>query len=528
MPPQRPPAGIPLEAWRQTARHSDIAETADEIARLVREHLPAAFLAVRRIDLDRRLLETVAAAACTASPPPSLRARTECSPEGLHELLAWCRQGATRRGVLRAGDALLDLAAPQGAAGGVIVGPLGEPDRPSGLLVALAGANGGFSRAHELLVASLLEPVAVALANDARLHELTRLREALEADKRALLSRLDRQDVSDAIVGAGTGLRTVLERVEQVARTDTPVLIVGETGTGKEVIARAIHSRSRRAAGPIVRVNCGAIPPGLVDSELFGHERGSFTGAVAARQGVFERADGGTLFLDEIGELPLEAQVRLLRVLQDGAFERVGGHRTLQVDVRMVAATHRDLQQMVAQRLFREDLWYRIGVFPIPLPPLRERVEDVPVLAAHFAWRAGNRLAGAPLVPTPQDAELLVAYHWPGNVRELAAVIERAAILGGGYRLDVAAALGGAAVSRDQHRTATPLAPATPLAASAPNPGVPVPLADAMARHIESALALTRGRIEGPRGAAAVLRINPHTLRARMRRLGVDWRRFRA
>jgi transcriptional regulator with GAF, ATPase, and Fis domain len=521
MVPQFPP-GVLLEAWRQTARHSDIAETADEIARVVREHLPAALLAVRRIDLDRRLLETVAVAACTASPAPSLRARTECSPDGLHQLLAWCRQGLTRRGVLHAGDPLLDLAAPEGTAGAAIVGPLGEPDRPSGLVVALAGTNAGFSRGHELLMASLLEPVTVALANDARLHELTKLREALEADKRALLSRLDRQDVSDAIVGAGTGLRTVLERVEQVAPTDTPVLILGETGTGKEVIARAIHSRSRRAAGPIVRVNCGAIPPGLVDSELFGHERGSFTGAVAARHGVFERADGGTLFLDEIGELPLEAQVRLLRVLQDGAFERVGGHRTLAVDVRVVAATHRDLQQMVAQRLFREDLWYRIGVFPIPLPPLRERLDDVPVLAAHFAWRAGNRLAGAPLVPTPQDAELLASYRWPGNVRELAAVIERAAILGGGHRLDVVGALGGFTVPRDQRPAATPLAP------TAPNPATTVPLADAMARHIEHALALTRGRIEGPRGAAAMLRINPHTLRARMRRLGLDWRRFRA
>ena len=508
--------------WRQAARHTDIAETLEGIGQLLRGRFPGRVLLVRRIDFDRRLIDTVAVAAPGGAPVPRMRPRTECPAERLHELLAWSRQGSSRSGSLDAGDPLLDTAAPDGARGAAMIAPLGARGRPSGLLVALAGSHRSFSAEHELLMDSLMEPVSVALGNDARLHELTRLREALEADKRALLSRLDREDVSDAIVGAGTGLRTVLERVEQVAYTDTPVLILGETGTGKEVIARAIHTRSRRALGPVVRVNCGAIPPGLVDSELFGHERGSFTGAISAREGVFERADGGTLFLDEIGELPLEAQVRLLRVLQDGAFERVGGQRTLRADVRIVAATHRDLQPMVAQRAFREDLWYRIGVFPIPLPPLRERVEDIPALAAHFAWRAGNRLAGAPLVLAPEEVELLVSYHWPGNVRELAAVIERAAILGGGHRLDVATALGGFAPPPGQARTTT-VPQREPLAASPP-----LPLADAMARHIEHALTLTHGRIEGPRGAAAMLRINPHTLRARMRRLGVDWRKFRA
>ncbi|MGH8721654.1 MAG: sigma-54 interaction domain-containing protein [Burkholderiales bacterium] len=357
------------------------------------------------------------------------------------------------------------------------------------------------------------------MINDARLQELTRLRKALEADNRALLSKLDRQDVADAIVGSGSGLRTVMERVEQVAHTDTPVLILGETGTGKEVIARAIHAQSRRASGPVVRVNCGALPPGLVDSELFGHERGSFTGAVSTRLGVFERADGGTLFLDEIGELPVEAQVRLLRILQDGTFERVGGQRSLSVDVRVVAATHRDLQEMVERKTFREDLWYRIGIFPIRLPSLRERPEDIPALAAHFGWRAGNRLGGGPLFLSPGDIELLVSYPWPGNVRELAAVIERAAILGDGRRLDVSGALGTSVRSVD----ARPREPAPSHA----NVGEVLPLGAAMARHIERALGITGGRIEGPRGAASLLGINPHTLRARMRKLGVNWRRFR-
>jgi transcriptional regulator with GAF, ATPase, and Fis domain len=315
-----------------------------------------------------------------------------------------------------------------------------------------------------------------------------------------------------------------MERVALVADSDVPVLILGETGSGKEVIARSIRARSRRAAGPFVRVNCGAIPPGLIDSELFGHERGSFTGATARRRGWFERADAGTLFLDEVGELPLEAQVRLLRVLQDGSVERVGGDQPVHVDVRVIAATHRDLPARVADGRFREDLWYRLAVFPIHLPPLRERLDDLPALATHFALRACERFGSRALAPTPADLERLAAYPWPGNVRELQSVIDRAVILGGGERLEVAAALGGAVPP--------------PRAGAAPAPAASEPgdagrgdrfpsLDEAMARHIEAALARSGGRIEGPEGAAQRLRINPHTLRARMRKLGVDPRRFR-
>jgi transcriptional regulator with GAF, ATPase, and Fis domain len=279
-----------------------------------------------------------------------------------------------------------------------------------------------------------------------------------------------------------------------------------------------------------LRVNCGAIPPGLIDSELFGHERGSFTGAVGERRGWFERAHGGTLFLDEIGELPLDAQVRLLRVLQDGTLERVGGHRQISVDVRIVAATHRDLQAMILERRFREDLWYRIAVFPIELAPLRDRAEDLPALAVHFALRAAKRFGTPPLLPSPRDLDLLVGYPWPGNVRELAAVMERAVILGNGRALEVERALGplppgrttsggaeGAVSSRGPERRGSPSAAGTPFAT----------LDQAMVRHIEVALVHTHGRIEGPYGAAALLDINPHTLRARMRKLRIDWRRHR-
>jgi DNA-binding NtrC family response regulator len=301
-------------------------------------------------------------------------------------------------------------------------------------------------------------------------------------------------------IGAETGLRDVMAQVAQVAPTTAPVLIFGETGSGKEVVARSIHERSERAHGPILRVNCGAISPELVDSELFGHERGSFTGAIAQRSGWFERADGGTLFLDEIAELPLAAQVRLLRVVQDGIFERVGGKQSLRVDVRIVAATHRDLGAMAERGAFRTDLWYRLNVFTIRLPPLRERQTDIPALVAHFAERSVRRLGASPLPLTDEDLALLRAYDWPGNVRELAAVIERAAILGEGRRLDIRRALG------------------NPVDAPSAFPT----LDDTIRRHIETALARCQGRIEGPHGAARILGLNANTLRSKMLKLGIS------
>jgi transcriptional regulator with GAF, ATPase, and Fis domain len=315
-----------------------------------------------------------------------------------------------------------------------------------------------------------------------------------------------------------------MERVGMVSRSDVPVLLLGETGTGKEVLARAIHNRSDRAQGPFIRVNCGAIPRELIDSQLFGHEKGSFTGANETRKGWFERADQGTLLLDEIGELPLDAQVRFLRVLQDGYVERVGGHDPIRVNVRVIAATHRDLAGMVRERTFREDLWYRIAVFPILVPPLRERKDDIAALARHFAERAATRFGLAAVEPSKDDLRYLEQYEWPGNIRELAAVMDRAAILGDGKTLEVAAALG---VSHEATRQTTVTAIARPLAERATAASTFPSLDEAMRQHIAAALEQTRGRIEGPQGAAALLKINPHTLRARMRKLRMDWTQYR-
>jgi transcriptional regulator with GAF, ATPase, and Fis domain len=506
-----------LDVWREVCRHSEIGEAVTRVMPILARQLPLGLVLVRTLDTEHACVQTEAAAACGKGGVPA-GVRSECSAAELQRLLAWCREQTVLR--QSADSACLAGLLPPGLDGEVLVGPLNAEEASPAVLVLVAHPPHRFETAHEKLVQALLEPFGVAVANDRRVRELKAFREAAEADNRSLLSRLERHDISDSIVGAETGLRRVMQQVELVAGSDVPVLILGETGSGKEVVARAIHVRSPRASGPFLRVNCGAIPAELIDSELFGHERGSFTGAVSLRTGWFERADGGTLFLDECGELPLAAQVRLLRILQDGTFQRVGGEKQLHVHVRIVAATHRDLRAMVAEGRFREDLWYRLAVFPVQLPALRARPEDIPPLAAHFALRAARRLGAPPLTPSREDIDLLVAYPWPGNVRELAAVIERAAILGDGKRLEVAQALG-------------PSLPAPRLLSPMPVRGAGeareafATLDEAMMRHIEAALARTRGRIEGRDGAAALLDINPHTLRARMRKLGIEWGRFR-
>src|SRR5688572_7850371 len=246
----------------------------------------------------------------------------------------------------------------------------------------------------------------------------------------------------ERLIGGDTGLAAVMARARIVSRSSAPVLLFGETGTGKEIIARSIHEHSPFRNGPFRRVNCGAIPSELIDSELFGHEPGAFTGAVSRRKGWFEQADNGTLFLDEVGELALAAQVRLLRVVQDGEVVRVGGERPVRVNVRIVAATHRDLPAMVEAQAFREDLYYRLSVFPIVIPPLRDRPADIRAFAEYFAERAANRFGLRPVQVSDDDVRRLADYQWPGNVREIAAVMDRAVLIGQGQSLNVTAALG--------------------------------------------------------------------------------------
>lgn len=516
------------EVWREACRHIEITEAAARITEIIGRRLPLEFLIIHRLDRERRLLETVVA-------PEGFASRRSLNADETAGLVDWL-----------AGNQVTAL--PPGAASPRCLGPVLDSPGPGTMLaVPLAGKPGttgvllmvlepGAADEDFLVLADMLrEPLTTALENDQRLRELLALREAAEADKRTLLTRLGRDQVTGTIVGAETGLSGVMERVDMAARSDVPVLILGETGAGKEVIARAIHERSPRCRGPLFRVNCGAIPPELIDSELFGHDKGSFTGAVAVRRGWFERAAAGTLFLDEVGELTPAAQVRLLRVLQDGSFQRVGGDRTLQADVRVIAATNRDLAALVRQGEFREDLWYRIAVFPLLLPPLRDRREDIPALVAELADRAARRYGLRQCRPTPQQLALLQDYYWPGNVRELGSVIDRAAILGNGERLEIAAALGnplhdGSGTAMEGPRLVRGPGPLTMhRSPDGPEPGVEgiLPLDEAMARHIRAALAATGGRVEGARGAAALLHINPHTLRGRMLKLGIDWARFR-
>ena len=381
-----------------------------------------------------------------------------------------------------------------------------------GALSVAAAGHDRFGQDHARLLQLVSGPFAIAMSNARRYAEALRWRDRLAEDNRAMHRELEHLS-GDQVVGAHFGLRRVMELVRQVAPMNAPVLLTGETGTGKEVIANAIHLASPRRDAPLVRVQCGAIPDALLDSELFGHERGAFTGAVQAKRGRFERADGGTLFFDEIGELTLEAQVKLLRVLQDKQFERLGGSRTLEVDVRVLAATNRDLQRAVIDGRFREDLWFRLNVFPIQLPPLRQRREDIPALVQWFLERKGREM-GLPWQPRlgPGALEQLQAYEWPGNVRELQNVIERALILGRGEELEFPGLGRGVPVMR-------PAAAATPVGAAV------VSLDQAMAEHIRLALSMAEGRVQGPGGAAAMLGINASTLRARMRKLKIRFGR---
>lgn len=359
---------------------------------------------------------------------------------------------------------------------------------------------------------------AIAIANARAFEEITELRRRLESERDFLREEVKEALAFGEIVGRSTALRSVLEQVEMVAPTNATVLILGESGTGKELVASAIHERSPRRERPLVRVNCGSIPSELFESEFFGHAKGSFTGAVRDRIGRFQHADGGTLFLDEVGEIPLAHQAKLLRVLQEGQFERVGEDGTRKVNVRIVAATNRDLRQEVAAGHFRQDLYYRLSVFPMELPPLRQRKEDIPALATHFVSLSCGRLNRPRMRLTDDDIEVLRQYDWPGNIRELQNVIERAVILARGPRLPLDLALlhagspnstnAGSAGSGGENKTQPKIIRAADLA-------------QLERENIVAALEHARWKISGPGGAAELIGMNPNTLASRMRSLGI-------
>ena len=412
--------------------------------------------------------------------------------------------------------------------------PLLSGEHCLGVLFFMAAREAAFQELRRDLLDQVGSAVAVALDHCLTYEEVRDLRDRLVRENVYLQEEIRREHPFEEMVGSSPTLIAALRKVDLVARANTSVLILGETGTGKELIARAIHNRSTRRDRPLVKVNCSAISAGLVESELFGHVKGAFTGALQRRVGRFELADAGTIFLDEIGELPLETQVKLLRVLQEQEFEPVGSSRTLRVDVRVIAATNRDLHEAVRTGRFRPDLFYRLNVFPIEVPPLRGRRADIPQLVMFFLSRFSRDLGKHIDAVAPETMQHLSAYDWPGNVRELQNVIERAVVLCEGPVLEIDPDL--VPLSGATSHASEPVAPAGGAEAPPANELAGAragalddiaPLEEVERRHIVAALESTAGVIHGPKGAARILKLHPNTLRSRMEKLGITFKRTR-
>jgi formate hydrogenlyase transcriptional activator len=388
--------------------------------------------------------------------------------------------------------------------------PLVFRDRPLGSVVVASRRENAFTEADAELLGHIASQFAIAVENALQYGEIEGLKNKLASEKLYLEEEIKAEYNFAEIVGQSRALRSVLEQLQTVAPTDSVVLICGETGTGKELIARAIHDLSGRRERTMVKVNCAAIPTGLLESEFFGHEKGAFTGAVTQRAGRFELAHKGTLFLDEVGEIPLELQPKLLRVLQEREFERLGGSKTIKVDVRLIAATNCNLREMVAEKKFRSDLFYRLNVFPIFLPALRERADDIPLLAGYFAQKHSRRMNRRIDAVPSETIEALCRYHWPGNVRELENFIERAVILTRGHELQAPLSELEVPAPAGDGVTHAPTALSALLS-----------LADAERAHIEDVLRHTKGVVGGRGGAAEILDLPISTLRGRMKKLGL-------
>jgi formate hydrogenlyase transcriptional activator len=368
-----------------------------------------------------------------------------------------------------------------------------------------------FDRGEVQLLQDVSEIVSIAVSNALAFEEINALKEQLQAENRLLQDEIVQRSIFEEIVGSSQSLRSVLAAIDRVAPTDSTVLITGQTGTGKELIAHAIHRRSPRSGRALVKVNCAALPSELIASELFGHEKGAFTGALQQRIGRFEAANGGTIFLDEIGELTPEMQIALLRVLQEKEFERVGGNRTIQADVRVIAATNRDLQRHVAEGRFRSDLYYRLNVFPIHAPSLKERIDDIPILVDYFISRFATRMGKRIRQIDRRTLEAFERYSWPGNIRELQNVIERGVILADSevFRLEP-----GTLPKDSQNGSEAPTSESSDTR-------------EQQKARIEAVLKETRGRIAGPDGAAARLGLPASTLESRIKTLKINKHLFR-
>jgi formate hydrogenlyase transcriptional activator len=378
--------------------------------------------------------------------------------------------------------------------------PLISKNKLLGVLAVARRDENAFDDSEVRFLTQLANQVAIGVENALAYGEIAELKDRLAQEKVYLEDEIRGEMDFEGIVGQSSALRNVLNLVETVAPSDSTVLLLGETGTGKELIARAIHDLSRRKARTFVKLNCAAIPSGLLESELFGHERGAFTGAITQKIGRLELADGGSLFLDEVGDIPIEIQPKLLRALQEREFERLGSTRTKKVDVRLVAATNRNLEQMIANGSFRSDLYYRLNVFPIRIPPLRERPEDIPLLVRYFAQKYGRRMEKKIEAIPAAAMKKLSAWHWPGNIRELENFIERSVILTHGPALQV---------------------PAGELEAPA-NGNTPVTREEGERDEILRVLEVANGRVGGANGAAALMGLKRTTLISRMKKLGID------
>jgi transcriptional regulator with GAF, ATPase, and Fis domain len=491
----------------------DIEKAMVSCIRYLNQHMPADSMCLELYEQDLGAMRTIAFA--TATEGKKLDKLTPLSPEGRKDVEKWNTLEPSKVIIiddpeeyevssrLMQSHGINDIT--------VMFTALNIKDKRLGTLAVNANGKNRFSDEHSRLFSLLREPFSMAMSNTLRHREVVKLKDMLADDNRYLHHELYRI-FGDQIIGMKSGLAEVMKQVHQVAVQDSPVLLFGETGVGKDVIGNAIHYSSPRKDGPFIAVNCGAIADNLLDSELFGHEKGAFTGAQLQKRGRFERADRGTIFLDEISELTHEAQVRMLRVLQNREIERVGGTETIPVDIRIIAATNRDLREMIGSKHFREDLFYRLNVFPISIPPLRNRKEDIPELVDYFIRLKSQELKlGMEPKLSPGTIDRLLSYHWPGNVRELENVIERELILN----------TSGPLVFKHLDQFMKPVLESNADVKKTES----LVLDDVISKHIRQVLRLTQGKIHGPEGTAELLGVNPSTLRNRLKKLGIHYGR---